>query len=422
MSDAPWFDPILRHPVTRGVATGLAGATLLLSASSARAQDAQPYGAGGVFVGYTWSDTGEGGDGVLWGIEGRGGMVLREPWNDDPGFAANAVARFGFVDLDPQLHLGGQVGVSYEIMAVMADVALGYRWGDHGGWSLPAGLELQVHFASTFLRIDPLLEQGAAGVGASLPPRESTTLEPVIGLPIMPRPKGGAVLPSVQTLGPPKPPTDIDTGVANELSDAWRARARSEWAAVSAFHALAEQLEIAGAPVSLTHRAHHAARDEVRHAISAARVSTVYGGAPIRLGAISSQLRPPLQGLAALRRLAAEAWTGGCLAEGKAATVLAHEAALAPTEAQRALSLRIATDEQRHADLAWDVLRWCVATGGDDVRQVLHACRDAAPPRTSSFDVGPELRAHGLLSEPEHARVFAETHAVAQRRLALLLD
>ncbi len=424
MSHTRWYDPILEHPVARGVAGSLAAAGaagLLMTATPAEAQDlVTPYGAGGVLIGYQWGAEDNAGNGLLWGVEGRGGVMLADQFGG-PAMAANAVGRFSFVNLDPQLHFGGQIGGGFGMVFGVFDVTLGHRWGPHGGFSMPLGFELQVHAASTFVRLDPLLWQGAVGGGVSWMPREMLVGFAVPGRPLHAE-EGHAALPAVTRLDEERPPDDVDPELAAVLATEWAHRAQGEWASVPAFLQLADQLARVAAPASLVRRAREAAADEARHAIATARASMVYGGAPLTLGAVSPHTRRPAEGLDALRRLAAESWVDGCLGEGKAAAAVARESQLAPHAAQRAMQLTIARDEARHAELAWDVLAWTVAAGGDDVRHAVDALRDASPSeRTSGLDGGLDLRSHGLLSEPEHAGLASALRERAASRLAAVL-
>lgn len=48
---------------------------------------------------------------------------------------------------------------------------------------------------------------------------------------------------------------------------------------------------------------------------------------------------------------------------------------------------RVAVDEASHAQLAWDVLRWTIKKGGDDVKHAVFACKDTAPNEISSMDL-----------------------------------
>lgn len=420
-----WYDPILKHPLTRTVAGGAAAAglaTSLLCASPAEAQDAQFYGAGGVFVGYSWGA--DFGSGVQWGIEGRAGADFRPQFAcvAEESFTAGATARFSFLNLDPQLHLGGQAGISWGMVATLADVSLGYRWGEDPGFSLPLGMELQVHMASTYVRFDPVFTEITAGGGVSFPPRNGDFVCAVPGRALHAE-RGHAALPGIEHLGAPRRPSDVDPELARAIAREWEHRAKGEWASVPAFLQLADQLRLAGAPGSLVRRALVAAEDELRHAIGSARASMVYSGSEVVLGAVTPATRAPAEGAEALRRLAVESWVDGCLGEGKAAAAAAREASLSEIPEVRDLQRTIAQDEGRHAELAWDVLAWTVDAGGDDVRHAVHACRDASSlENTSGLHDGPNLARHGLLSVDAHHAIEDERREAERARLDAILS
>lgn len=400
-------DPLIERPLIERLRTGLAAAGLagLVSlATGAEAQDFQLFGQGGTYIGYTWG--GPNGGGVTWGFEGRVGGELRDPWRNamDPFFAAAAVARFGFIGIEPGLHLGGQAGAANGWGSLMGEVLLGYQWGEGGGFSMPLGVQLDVAFASTFIRADPFLESFGFGGGVVLPPRMFMPMA-VAGRALHDE-VGHAALPAVERLDEPRLPADVGAELATALCTSWERRAQAEWASVPAFVQLAEQLRVADAPVGLIDRALDAAQDELRHAVMTARASMCYGGAPLRLGRVTPATRAHAQGRDALARLAVESWIDGCLGEGKAAAAVACEADLAPASELAAMQRAIAADEARHAELAWDVLAWALAAGGDDVRHALAAVRDARPSdATSGVDSQVDLRPHGLLSEAEHGAI-----------------
>src|SRR5439155_16644581 len=96
-----------------------------------------------------------------------------------------------------------------------------------------------------------------------------------------------------------------------------------------------------------------------------------------------------------LVRLAAESWIDGCLGEGAAARRAGRAARLARHDGTRRALVRIERDESRHAELAWDVVRWAVDRGGTDARDAIRdlAARMPPPPRVSTFG----LESHGQL-------------------------
>jgi rubrerythrin len=150
----------------------------------------------------------------------------------------------------------------------------------------------------------------------------------------------------------------------------WGEDARAEYASVPAFLRLACELQAHGAH-SLAARARAAAREELRHARACLAVAQGESGARLALGPVPE----PAPRFADLETLARESVVEGCVGEALAGndarTRLQHERA---PLARRALAL-IARDEQRHAELAHDVVKFCVARGGQSVRR---AALDAA--------------------------------------------
>src|SRR5688500_9552619 len=89
------IDLLLRPATPSLVRRGLAAAglaTTLLSASTASAES-EVFGDAGVFLGYTWGETG----GFTFGVQGRLGVLSQEgnirSCNDEPAFVAAATSR-----------------------------------------------------------------------------------------------------------------------------------------------------------------------------------------------------------------------------------------------------------------------------------------------------------------------------------------
>lgn len=406
----------VRRVVRAGIVAAGLGATSLsgLGAGVARA-DSQVFADAGFFIGYHW---GEGG-GFTWGLEGRVGSFLTEQsgCNADTSWSGAAVLRAAFVDWEhPRLTLGGQLAGWLGPIALAGDVGFGYRWGEPHGLSIPVGLDLQVYAVDAFVQADTNLGGGLVAAGFRYPPPDRQLGCAVVGRALHDE-QGRAPLPSISALGPMSLESELDQAVADEYG----ARARGEWASVPAFFQLADQLARAGAPPSLVARALGSARDELRHAVISARVAVLLGGAPVRLGRVTPATRAAASGPDALRRLAIESWIDGCLGEGKASAAAAREAAAATDGALRTVQGTIARDEGRHADLAWDVLAWALAAGGDEIRHAVWAARDGEPTDPSGDESGLDLSAQGLLSKDDHERIGDELAATARTRLAALL-
>ncbi len=152
---------------------------------------------------------------------------------------------------------------------------------------------------------------------------------------------------------------------------AWfAASAHLEAASVTAFAELADWLERRAAPGSLVSRCRDAADDEVMHAGMMARLAKLYGGS---LEPVESD--PPDD---ALRSVALHNAVEGCVHEAFAAITAAAQAQNAASPRLRDTFARIADDELRHGQLAWDLHAWFLDQLDEDGRAVVvHAQRRA---------------------------------------------
>jgi hypothetical protein len=148
------------------------------------------------------------------------------------------------------------------------------------------------------------------------------------------------------------------------LAAAWEADARTEHASIAAFARLSLDLMAAGAPPHLVEASLRAALDEVRHAKGAYSLASAYAGHPQGPGLLPEVATAP----GGLSRLATETLIDGCLGEGLAAACAREAAAEASDPAVKAHLSAVARDESRHAELAWDVLAFCLTHGGAPAR------------------------------------------------------
>jgi hypothetical protein len=162
---------------------------------------------------------------------------------------------------------------------------------------------------------------------------------------------------------------------------AWTRAAALEHASIASFARASLQLIALGAPADLVLGAHAAALDEVRHAADSYAVASRYAGADVGPGALDLSALPATA--TTLVAFALETFRDGCVNETLAA-VAASEAAELATGDEAGILRRIAEDEARHAALAWKMVAWAVAEGGDAVRDALGASLDelerGAPP------------------------------------------
>jgi hypothetical protein len=154
------------------------------------------------------------------------------------------------------------------------------------------------------------------------------------------------------------------------VGEAWLASARMEHASIPAFSQLSVHLTALGAPSDLVERTHLAALDEVRHARRCFGIASAYSGVAWTAGPLPELAReqPAPRAVDAIR-LACGSLVDGCLGEGLAADVARAGATMARSPLIRETLEMIAVDEETHAELAWDVLAWCLRDGGEDVRR-----------------------------------------------------
>lgn len=155
-----------------------------------------------------------------------------------------------------------------------------------------------------------------------------------------------------------RPPAGLLASRGAQAHDALGAHlaeaARMELASVPAFHELARELYLHGAPRATITAASRSAHDEVRHARSMRRLARAVGATPAPVE------RAPTETRTMSEMLEDNAITG-CTGEAHAALVAAHQAANAPTAALRAVFTEIARDEARHALLSYAIHDWAVA-------------------------------------------------------------
>jgi len=158
---------------------------------------------------------------------------------------------------------------------------------------------------------------------------------------------------------------------------------------------LARELLAHDAPSWLVEKVLDAACDEVLHAHLCGQMASRLLGVPVWPTPPEVARRP----LPSLTQLAEESWLDGCVGEGAAAKRATRAAALSSDRGARAIQDRIQRDEHRHAELAWEVLRWTVERGARETRDAVHAIH-AAEPQATELDVEP-LEYYGRLRASE---------------------
>lgn len=211
------------------------------------------------------------------------------------------------------------------------------------------------------------------------------------------------------------PDADEDTRAA--LAGAWRDDGRMEHAAVAAFARRSLELVALGAPPSLVERAHRAALDEAAHARLCFAIAEAYDGRPLDPGALPEALAG---GFARTHAALAEAsFRDGCVYEAAASALAREGARTAADPALRCALTGIADDEARHAELAWDMVAWCLDAGGDAARDALAGAAATANAEVAAGVV--ESDAHGRPTLATRAEVVRRACDEAARRAWVLL-
>jgi hypothetical protein len=164
-------------------------------------------------------------------------------------------------------------------------------------------------------------------------------------------------------------PARCETG--NVLGRFFAQLAHLEAASVGAFTTLGQELRELGAPAALVRAAQRSARDEVRHARAMARIARRHGGEPPPVRAARRRTR-------SLAAVAIENAVEGCVRETFGALVAAWQAEHARDERIARAMARIASDEIRHAALAWAIARWIELRLDARARRTLVSARRAA--------------------------------------------
>lgn len=140
---------------------------------------------------------------------------------------------------------------------------------------------------------------------------------------------------------------------ASSLVEQLVALATLEAVSVRSFEQLAERLEGRGAPAALVRRCRSAAGDEHRHTEAVLELARARGWS----GELDLDARDDPAPVALLDEALHNA-DEGCVAETWAAVIAHVRADRAPAADVRACYARIAADETRHAQLAWDLHAW----------------------------------------------------------------
>jgi len=212
-----------------------------------------------------------------------------------------------------------------------------------------------------------------------------------------------------------------------KLAAHWAHLGQMEHASIAAFARFNLQLLSLGAPSDLLEACNRALADETAHARACFALASAYGAAavgPARLDIEHCFEDTSLVGVAKL------VLREGCVGETVASLEAVAAAEVAQDPAVKRTLARIARDELRHAELAFQFLRWALSVASVEERHEL-ACeaaqqladfeseaRHREPMRTDD-----RLAAHGLVGgDALRAIHLAAVHDVSRPLLAALFD
>jgi hypothetical protein len=175
------------------------------------------------------------------------------------------------------------------------------------------------------------------------------------------RPRGRAVVAPARTGGgwiEALPAVEaLDAAAREERAARFARDGLAEHASVAAFARLTLDLLAAGAPAELVEAATAAQRDEIEHARICFALASAYAGRPLGPGPLDTAAAGPP---ADRRRLAIESLRDGCWLEQASADALRAAARDERDPVVAAALARMAADEDRHAELAWDIVEHCL--------------------------------------------------------------
>lgn len=408
-------------PARRSLARRMRMLTALSTALFPAVAEAQlaenPSFGGGVFVGYTFGPR----PGVEWGFEAFAThrFANESCLSEEPRAGIGPLLQFGLIGIrDPRLTLAVQGGseISRFTFAMSGELGTTYRFGGNNpGFGLHTGISAEVLFFNTALRRQWFLDETWVGAGMRVQPTYGDQARCVVGRPLRTEARRVPVHTQVRH-GSPSP-----AGVAEyhpEAGAAWAEDAQLECESVLAFLHLAEDLLAHGAPVAIIEATLDAACDEIRHAVLCAGLAFRFLGSGVRPSLPRLNPRPTLPGEAGLRRFAEESWLDGCIGEEAAARQARRGAERASDPCAAAAQRIIASDERRHAALAWKVLGWAVERGGAPVRDAVWELRKERP-RLATPPHQARLEPYGVPSAEDCHQVSRQTASDSRRRLDL---
>ena len=199
---------------------------------------------------------------------------------------------------------------------------------------------------------------------------------------------------------------------ARDAVGRWLAHAAwLEAASIPAFVYLARELDLHGAPRTLSRSALAAARDEIRHARIMRQLAARYGATP-------PDVDVALPAHRSLEEMAIENAIEGCVRETWGAVVALWQAHRAHDSELRAVFRAIAGDEARHAALAWAIDTWSRTRLDANARARIDAARSHAVRELFEGPASEVIAVLGLPHGADEHGLLARTNATVWTRSA----
>lgn len=218
---------------------------------------------------------------------------------------------------------------------------------------------------------------------------------------------------------------NLPTDIRSVLSQAWLEIAAAEYASVATFSKLSLQLMALGAPPNLLSACHQAALDEIEHARCCYSLASVYGAQALGPSSFTALNGVQLEKVS-LEQLALESLQDGCLMEGYFAAYLDAASREALDPELKASLLRMSQDEARHAQLAWDILSWCLNSQNSNVASAIRKALANLPKNLQiehyeTIAVATDNE-HGFLPKRTQEELYSNLLALTQNRASQLLS
>lgn len=211
------------------------------------------------------------------------------------------------------------------------------------------------------------------------------------------QPRRAAVVPGDAWLASTAMPRldHLSLGERNALAEHWTNMGQMEHASIAAFARFSLQLLALGAPPELVDACTRALADETSHTKLCFSLASAYAGSVVGPGPLDVSGSLEMTSLADIVDLVI---AEGCFGETGAALEALEAADTATDPVISAAYTQIAADEQRHAELAFQFVRWALQRGGDAVRARV-AAAVAAPPALGSAVLAVSIPCLGALLE-----------------------